>query len=249
MHIGMCVMVKLYQRGGQLNMKKFLYCFVGLFILSACRRGCPQRKKLANTYYQLSLLESQEASKKEHLLIALQFVNKALAYYQDPAYEFHKSSLLMQLSRIADAQSSLKRGLASVKDPFLKAEMRNNYACLLAQTGEEACAMRIWQELASDKDYVTPEAAWFNQGRCYMRKNAFIEAKKCFQAAIAIDANYLDARCCLAHLALYHLGDSVLAQNEIRAVLFADPSFEQAKKLAQHITSTSTKANEIVALW
>jgi Tfp pilus assembly protein PilF len=212
-----------------------LFFLLVIFIVSSC--GKKRNEKLGQTYYKLALLElttqEQSQSTPDHTYRqALLNAEKALSEDERPEYLALKGTILFKLNHIRESLMYFKKALAINPDPVVKAEILNNYACILAQTGKTKKALFIWKNLERNNHYLTPEVAIFNQGKVYANKQDYNHAKSLFLNAIYIAPQYLDAHYSLA-LAAFACGDLKLAKNELKTVLYLEPSHFQAKKLAK----------------
>lgn len=149
---------------------------------------------------------------------------KAL-YFAEQAYKINpvaqvaalKATLLYQLKKFNESLDLFKKIIADPKTPSnIKADVMNNYACNLLCLDKKEEAKLVWQQLVSDKNYLSPEAAWFNLGMIEvgegLRKRNSSEEKvklqaninfgtaiKYFENATDIACNYIDAYFYLAY--------------------------------------------------
>ena len=218
------------------NFLIFNIVFIFLF-LCACGKK-EESKKLAQTYYKLALLETDEQNNKKGLKKSLDYINKAITKEERPEYLALKGTLLLQLNQEKEGLDCFDTALQNNPDPKIKADILNNKACLLAQLGimnnsqdKIDQAIKIWAELQCDKDYLTPEVAHFNIGKVYVHQKNYKKAQQQLSKAVTVSPNYLDAHYCLACVA-YQLNDLSLARNEISTVLFLEPDHQSAKELS-----------------
>ena len=201
--------------------------------------GCSKKKnvQLGQTYYKLALVELADEDKKQssprsRLTQALLHIEKAIKEESRPEYYALKATLLFRLDHNEESNLFFEKALASHPDPTVRAEITNNYACLLAHMGKLRKACALWHELEYDKHYITPEVACFNKGKVALASNKLHTAKKHFAKAIALAPNYVDAHYLLA-LVAYKLGEKKQAQQELTTVLHLEPSHHQARVYAQ----------------
>jgi|GEM_PF-1149607 len=209
-----------------------VFSFFILFVTS-----CEKKKNvsLAQTYYKMSMLELSETDISEHnYKRALLNIEKALKQNVKPEFLALKATLLFNLGHYDESEQSFKDAMNETKEDHVKAEILNNYACLLAQKKQPEKALKIWQDLEHSKDYLTPEVAYVNEGKFWYDQQNHLKAKECFQRATNLAPEYLDAHYYLS-LAAYQLKDTPTAKNEIKTVLFLEPEHKEAQKLSQSI--------------
>lgn len=214
-----------------------LICF---FLFSAC--GKKKNEKLAQTYYKMSLLEVTDEEKRntspQHKYTqALLHIEKALEQEERPEYYALKATLLFNLGHHQTSKDVFEKALACRPSPVIRAEILNNYACVLAQMNNIKQAQDIWQELAQDKYYVTPEVAYFNRGKIALTQKNPTLAQKLFTQATNLAPNYVDAHYSRA-LAFYQLKNYKQAQKTLQTVLLLEPTHHGASKLQKMLHKT-----------
>lgn len=213
---------------------KYVYFYFSLIVFVLFFNGCGKKtnSQLAQNYYKLSILELGESEQTpETMKKALNYVDLALSQDEDSKYLALKASILFKLGYIKDSKRIFKFALSKEIDPILKAETLNNYACLLAQKGKTDEALRIWQDIEKDKNYLTPQVALFNQSKVYFEQNDLKSAKEKLLKSISLEPSYIDARYYLAQV-FVKLRDFESAKKELTTVLFLAPEHESAKKLS-----------------
>lgn len=226
-----------------LNIKMFktllniVNIIIFLFFLPNCNKQ--KNNKLAQNYYKMALVELQDQKDLNNYSYkkALEYVNLALNLYTAPEYLALKATLLLELADENVALEFFDAALLNTKDNKLKCEILNNKACLQAQVGMLSknenliySSIAIWQDLAKNKDYLTPEVALYNISKVYAYNNNYISAKQNLERAIYLSPNYLDAHYYLA-LINYNLSDFNAARREIDSVLFLYPEHKNALQL------------------
>jgi len=205
-----------------------------VIFLSFCISGCGKKKnkQLAQSYYRLSMLElSEELSSDQGYKKALHNIDKALACDKKPEYLALKATILFKLNQIEESVACFKLALDDTTiDSLAKPEVLNNYACVLAHQGHCDQALKIWQLLLSDKHYLTPEVALVNLGKIYVQNGDYAQAKDAFARAVTLEPGYLDAHYYCA-LAAHETKDFCLAKNEVKTVLFLEPTHRGAQQL------------------
>ena len=209
----------------------FLWVILAFSFLSSC--GKKENVRLAQNYYRLAMLELTDTNYSVHTYKkALQLIDQALEYEQKPQYQAFKATLLFKLGHMVESECFFKKALSHCTDPHVKAEIVNNYACLLAQAKRTNEALALWNELETNKSYLTPEVACVNQGKLALEGKNYEKAHTHFLKALSLAPEYLDAHY-YAALTAYQLHDRSFAYNEVKTILFLEPKHEGAQKLGQ----------------
>jgi len=203
-----------------------------LIFFAGCGGG-HKNSKLAQNYYDFALLEldgggvdDAHAYKK-----SLDYLDQAIRQNKKAEYLALQGSLLFKLKRVRQAKKCFEQALATDASPKVKADIENNYACVLAEVEQESRAMRIWDKLQKSKDYLSVEVAFLNQSKLLLKQGKYKESKEKLIQAINIEPNYLDAHYYLALLS-WRLNDHKLSKKEAEHVLLLEPSHEGAKRLS-----------------
>lgn len=213
-----------------MSMNFFWACCLGLVFFVSC--GKKNNEKLADTYFRMGFLEmSGDCQTDLAYKRALGSIDKALAYSAKPEYYAFKGTLLFKLGDYHHSEESFKKALALAPSQDLRAEIMNNYACLLAHRGQLVQAQAIWKALGEDTAYQTPEVAWVNLGKTYVGAKDFVGARDVFARAVHLSPSYIDAHYYLASAAA-ELGDRELVQRELDIVLALEPEHYGAQRLA-----------------
>lgn len=215
----------------------FFMIVVLYFSLSSCAKK--KNTHLARTYYQMSTLEllnEVDTEEKEQLACkrALDYIDKAIEQDDQPEYLAFKATLLFKLKHFDESSGYFKKALNKQTQPAIKGEILNNYACLLAENGKIDEAFGMWRALEVDPYYLTPEVAFFNEGKVFATLKEYDKAKTCFLKATTFAPNYLDAHYFLALTAI-RCGDLALAKNSISSVLYLEPTHTGAAQVAQKL--------------
>jgi type IV pilus assembly protein PilF len=231
--------------------KSYAQCV--FYVLNGCLllvfNGCGKKpnQKLAQTYFRMAFNEladdpdDQLACKR-----ALVGIDRALSQEQKPQYLALKATILFKLNDYEKSNSFFKRALEEPSDPALRAEITNNYACLMAHHGNNAKAKNLLQQLTHDATYQTPEVAWVNLGKVYATEHDLSHAQEAFKQAVLAAPSYLDAHYYLGLIA-YQQGDIPVAQHEIKLVLALEPDHVGANSLANSIGISSRGADGLVS--
>ncbi len=213
-------------------MKILMFVLTIAFGLSSCARK--KNKELAHNYYKLAMLELSEDQRSDVVSKkALEQVDKALELFPDPRYLALKATLLFELNYIQESKHFFEMALKGASGNCrLKAEVMNNYACVLAEAHEPEKALLVWRQLEIDKDYLTPEVSMVNQAKLFVKKGDLDMAKTILLRAVKIAPLYVDAHYYLALLGL-KTNDRLLAKDELNTLTFLEPSHPGISHLTQ----------------
>lgn len=207
----------------------FLACFCG-----GCGKKTIPVNKDADFWYKKSLQELR-AEKPGELAwrSALASIDQALALdNKRDKYWVLRGSLLLRLKMPTLSVESFEQALVYAATPSQRAEVLNNYACALAELGEEQAAFARWREALVVPSYQTPEVVYCNQGQYWLHKKEYTKALAALDKAINLSIDYSDAYFFRA-LALYHLKQYTQAQEVLFTLLALDPDYQPALELKQ----------------
>ena len=201
---------------------KYFSCVLLLF-LNSCTH---QKQQLANNYYKQSLLELEDRNIKD----ALQLINQAVILNPIPQYLAFKANILYQLNAFQESLTLLEKIIKQKNiSPHFKADLMNNYACLLNKSHQGAKAREIWLKLTKNVDYIAPEVAFYNLGLQCLNEN-LEQARQYFMRAIQITPTYVDAIFFLCVVEA-HLGHRDKAKKYLNKLLQITPEHRAAKRL------------------
>ena len=204
--------------------------------LSLCLGGCQKQTKAdkelqANRFLEQATLAAQEHRYNE----AIQAINKSLALKESPQVLALKATWLY---RIGNTDASLELFEKILNSPSLssslRADTKNNYACVLNQHNEKKKAEQLWQELTKDMDYLTPEVAYFNLGLLAISQKNFMKAIDKFNHAITLTPDYVDAYYYLA-IAYFYTRDFEHAHESLERVLSLANQHKAAQALLKKV--------------
>jgi len=201
--------------------------------------GCGKKEKieLAKNYYQLGMLELENAhSLPESYHQALIYIDRALAVQPMAEYYATKAMILYNLGHAQESTAFFKKALAYSPTGKLRAEITNNFACVLAHLKHDNQALALWQQLIADEHYVTPEVAWFNQSKVFVSRKEFDRAQQCLHKAIEIAPQYVDARYYLAILA-FSKHENEQAVLQLDTILALAPEHAGARSLREIVSA------------
>lgn len=226
-----------------LRIMRLLLNLIMVLIICSCAKNSHEQKnkQLAQNYYKLCMLEfsdktSEAALPEDVYKKALQHIDQAINYSCSAEYLAVKATLLFRLNDIDAACKTFERALNLDPEPNVKANILNNYACLLGQIGKSDKALRLFKEIESDNAYFTPQAAIFNQGLILFNMRDYKAAAQTFLRAIQKAPDFIDARYYLA-LSAFKNNDFVTAKNEVKTILFLEPEHECARWLKSKLES------------
>jgi tetratricopeptide (TPR) repeat protein len=215
---------------------------LAVFFCGCGKKAEDKNQKLAQTYYKLCMLEISQYSDvgdspQTTYRKALSYIQDALKYKISAEFLAVKATILFRLGDFEQSCQIFEQAL-TCSDALAKvrASILNNYACLLAQMGKADKALDIFDKLAKDSDYFTPQAAVFNKGKIFFDKQDYRSAIKEFSQAVALAPEYVDAHYFLAASA-FNLKNKALTKNEIDTVLFLEPTHEGAIKLSDKLAT------------
>lgn len=224
-----------------MKIKVILSACVGLLFFCACSKK-PHIKQDAEFWYKKSLQELRlEQEGEVAWRKALGSVDQAIAFdNKRERYWVLRGSLLLKLGMPSMSVDAFEQALKISVVPALRAEVLNNYACALAELGQEEKAFKYWQEALAVPSYQTPEVVYCNQGQYWLHKTEYEKALSSFARAIEVGGEYSDAYFFRA-LALYHLGRYSQSQDVLITLLTFDRDYQPAlalkRELAAHLAS------------
>jgi tetratricopeptide (TPR) repeat protein len=215
----------------------FLKAMFWCLVLTSCG-GKQDNQQLAHTYCKMALNDMAEDGGAAHgYKRALLAIDKALDCDQRPEYYACKGAILFKLGDYVQSEHCYDRALAGHPDAPLASEIINNRACLCAQRNDYAAAKKMWHCLTRDTTYQTPEVAWVNLGKAYIKERNLAQAQQAFEHAVNLAPSYVDAHFYLS-LVERERGEHRLARREADLVLKMEPGHQGASVLMAQIEST-----------
>jgi tetratricopeptide (TPR) repeat protein len=217
-------------------MKKIFFLSICL-IISSCKKQ--QNINLAKNLYEQSIVEAEDGNLKN----ALQIINKSIEMKPSLNSYALKATILYQLKEYQESLPIFQKIISNKKfSATLKTDVMNNYACTLLALNKKEQAKIIWNELVTDKHYLSPEVALFNLGLLEFKeslnnnldKHNLEKAKDFFSKAINISQEYVDAYFYLS-LVLFYLNDLKNAKKVTLSLLGVSPEHEAGKALLNKI--------------
>ena len=212
---------------------RLIVCLISIGLLT----GCSKKKVtgVEGTNYRIALLDLNDYGHCEQgYKRCLVSIERGLAEQEDPLLYGLKGTCLFKLGNLAEAESSFVQALALCTNPTMKAELQNNYACLLAACKRYDAAASLWQHLETSKDYLTPEVAFVNKGKMLAQQGNNVAALDCFKRAIDKAPQFVDAHYYLA-LGCRQVGEGEKARKAAQEVLALAPEHQGALRLLKNL--------------
>src|SRR3990167_1211143 len=225
-----------------LSMKKLATILIIIPLLAQCGKQ-KKNEPLTSNFFQQASLEAQQGNPKK----ALNLVDKSIEYKSTHKALLLKATLLYSINELNVSVALFKKIINDKKTPpAMKADALNNYASVLYDMGNHDQADEIWNSLGVNKDYLSPELAYFNLGLVHLRRATNIpddspeyfgeleKAERRFKQALTISKYYTDA--------LFYLGQIYIRRNQLQQarntlidLLIESPEHELAKNLLLRI--------------
>jgi type IV pilus assembly protein PilF len=100
--------------------------------------------------------------------------------------------------------------------------IQNNYAGFLCRTGKAVAGEKLFNEVARNPLYQTPEVALVNAGVCVGSSGDVVDAERYFNRALAIRPNMPEAQLQLGNIA-FDRGDAAEARDVVQRYLSVNP--------------------------
>ncbi len=172
-------------------MRKKVYTVLCLlFLLSSCGGAKTNKKALAVTYIRQSAVELETKNYKK----ALQLVNEAVKTNAQPHYFARQAAMLYHVGKF-DESFALCQELIEKNDTpeTVRAEVRNNLACVYIATGKPEQAEEIWKSLINDRNYLVCETLFYNLGLLALQKKNYQDSLTYLTQAVDMAPDYVDA--------------------------------------------------------
>lgn len=247
-----------------MRIPSFFYPILSALALASCGGAAYKKRQTALTHYKQASLEVKDFTDKHDLGAlhkALNNVEKSLAVYETSNARALKGTILLQLGALDESITLFEHIVADKTTPKAKrADMQNNLATALYQRGNYARAKELWQEIAKNTHYISPEVAHYNLGyaalneacKAAYNKNQSArtlyleEAVQHLQNAIAISHEFIDAHFYLAN-ALIALNQPVPAREHLLTILTINPDHAPAQKMLNCLENALTQPNILCA--
>lgn len=217
---------------------KFIFLLVVTIIIFT---NCCKKKNiyLAKNYYEQSLIEAEDKNYKK----ALQLLDQSIALYSIPQAFALKATLFYQIKEFSESLKLLKKIIDDKNTlPSLKCDVMNNYACTLLALKQHAQAEEIWKQLSIDKNYLSPEVAFFNLGLLSLNNTDNKQLHTSyyyFNKAIESAPGYIDAYFYLAKTLIY-LQEYDKCKKILIFLLKLQPEHEQARVILRELKNQKT---------
>jgi type IV pilus assembly protein PilF len=135
-----------------------------------------------------------------NLPLAKEKLERALK--QNPRDAGTHTGLALLYDRLDDTQKADEFFRSALRLAPQNPEIGNNYAVYLCKRGRYDEGVERFQDIANNRLYRSPEAAYTNAGVCYRTAKRLPEAERSFQRALQIRPNYAEAALQLTDLYL-----------------------------------------------
>ena len=236
-----------------MKLKFFIY-IIFLPLMFGCAKQKKTNSKLVINYLKEAAVEAESGNFAKAYNLAEQ------AYKMDPTPQNAalKATLLYQLKKFDESAALFKKIIDDPKTSnYVRSDVKNNYACNLLCLNRKEEAKQIWHDLAMDKNYLSPEVAWFNLGLMEFSEGItekrdpaeskqihanikFTNSANLFAKAVDIASNYIDAYFYLA-LCQAHLKQFEHAKDNLLLIISKIPEHTPAKQLLAKIDEEITK--------
>lgn len=193
---------------------------LAVLLLTGCIHSglAPGRKgeEAASVNVQLAI----EYMKLNKLAASREFIERALKQDPDGANVQLTAGLVYErLNEMPKAEKAYSTAARLGKqDP----NIQNNYAGFLCRTGKAAAGEKLFNEVAVNPAYQTPEVALVNAGVCLRSSGNAIDAERYFTRALAIRPHMPAALLQLGNLAIDR-GDGQVALDYVQRDLAVNP--------------------------
>ncbi len=188
------------------------------FTLAACGPTVEERKKRAETQYEIGIAELNNGN----LTKAFEALQTAQDIYEgDPRFHNGLGLIYLQQRQYPEAVAAFTKTL-QIDENFTEA--RNNLGTTYAQMREWDKAITNFREVISDPFYRTPELAYYNLGMALMEKGELIEAVQELHTAVQLRPDF--SRALNKHgVALFRLNRIQEAIKQFQKALELEPAY------------------------
>jgi type IV pilus assembly protein PilF len=192
----------------------------------------------ANVNMQLAI----EYMKLGKLASSRDFIERALK--QDPGNANVQLTAGLVFERLDEMPKAEKYYSTAARLGTRDPNIQNNYAGFLCRTGKAAEGEKLFNAVARNPLYQTPEVALVNAGVCVSSSGDVLDAERYFTRALAIRPNMPEATLQLGNLAMER-GDAALALDFVQRYLAVNPATPEVLWLgfrAQRMRGDNTAA-------
>ena len=173
-------------------------------------------KESAATDMQLAI----EYMKMGRLASARDYIEQALNL--DPGNPNVQMTAGLVYERLNDMHKAERAYLASYRLGKGDPNIQNTYAGFLCRTGKASAGEKLFNEIAANPLYQTPEVALVNAGVCVAGTGDVVDAERYFNRALALRPNLPEAMLQLANIA-FDRGDGAEARDLVQRYLAVNP--------------------------
>jgi type IV pilus assembly protein PilF len=196
-------------------------------LLSACNHNPPAYERPVRTYKkqpaQAAIANMQlaiEYMKLNQMANARDCIERALSENaSNPDVQATAALVYERLNDVGKAEHSYENAMRLGKnDP----RIANSFAGFLCRTGKTAAGEKLFNEVARNPLYTTPEVALVNAGVCVRSAGNLLDADRYFTKALAIRPNMPEALLQQGNVA-FDRGDAAQARDIVQKFLAVNP--------------------------
>jgi type IV pilus assembly protein PilF len=188
--------------------------------LSACVNSGLAPGKTGADAAKVNVQLAIEYMKIGKLAAARETIERAMKQDADSADVQLTAGLIYE--RLNEASKADRAYVAAARLGKADPNIQNNYAGYLCRTGKAAAGEKLFNDVARNPAYQTPEVAWVNAGVCVESAGDALDAQRYFTKALTIRPNLPEALLQLGNLAL-DSGDAAEALALTQRYLAANP--------------------------
>jgi type IV pilus assembly protein PilF len=189
--------------------------------LSACMNTGLAPGKTAAEAASVNMQLAIEYMKLGKLGSSRDFIERALK--QDPGNANVQLTAGLVFERLNETSKAEKAYATAERLGARDPNIQNNYAGFLCRTGKAVEGEKLFNEVARNPLYQTPEVALVNAGVCVSGSGDVLDAERYFTRALAIRPNMPEAMLQLGNLAMGR-GDAALALDYVQRYLAVNPA-------------------------
>jgi type IV pilus assembly protein PilF len=188
--------------------------------LAACSHNTSFKKASPEVTAATNVQLAIEYMKLGKLAQSRDFIEKALSQNpSSPDVQMTAGLIYERLNDMSKADRYYSAGYRMAKgDP----NIQNNYAGYLCRTGKAVAGEKLFDQVARNPLYQTPEVALVNAGVCVRGTGDVVDAERYFKRALAIRPNLPEAMLQLGNIA-FDRGDAAQARDTVLRYLAVNP--------------------------
>jgi type IV pilus assembly protein PilF len=184
--------------------------------LAACAHNTGFKKASPEVTAATNMQLALEYMKLGKLSAARDFMEQALS--EDPGNPDVQMTAGLVYERLNDMQKAERAYGAMYRLGKGNPNIQNTYAGFLCRTGKAVAGEKLFNEVATNPLYQTPEMALVNAGVCVRGTGDLVDAERYFNRALAIRPNLPEALLQLGNIA-FDRGDALQARDTVQRYL------------------------------